>query len=784
MADGRWKKAKELFLAALERPADQREEFLHAECGGDTALFEEVSSLLASHAEAEGFIERPAFSVYDAFPEGSALIGKTIGSYCVVSEIGHGGMGSVFLAERTDGEFRQQVAVKLVRAGVDTADVRRRFLHERQILADLEHPFIARLIGGGTTDDGLPYLLMEYVRGRPITLYVRTLPLNERLQLFRKVCEAVAYAHRSLVIHRDLKPSNIFITEDGQPKLLDFGIAKLLDDSGAGGQTLTNVGAFTPDYASPEQIKGGPITTASDVYSLGVLLYELLTGRSPYRFQTRSPDELIRVICDSPPTSPSRSFDAGETGEFVRPSDLTGDLENIVLLALRKEPERRYSSVEQFSADIQRYLDGLPVIAREDTLGYRASKFVKRHRYRVALAGALVLALLGGILATAWQARVARQERDAATAERLKAERMNEFLQEMLSYSNQSWSSAAGGQSRDVTINQMLDEIAPKIESELADQPDMRARMLRTIANAYNSQGRYAAAEQYLRDALAIQTELYGETHHETLVTKDELGESLFQLGKLDDAIALYDQLVAILRAKDSGGLPSGERYLLASALHGLGSTFVMKGQTDQAINLLREASATVSSLDLAQNELGLAAEIKLNLGAALLSKGDLSQSETLLRESLAVFRSLRGDPRWETGVVLSKLGECLVRQKKFGEASALLNEGERVYANTIGEANNYLARNLNYQALGALEQNDPANAEKLGRRALNIATRSETPVDTVKARTMLTLGIALCRMKRRTEGRTYLAQSADIYLRANAPEAQEATIEARTCQK
>jgi tetratricopeptide (TPR) repeat protein len=308
--------------------------------------------------------------------------------------------------------------------------------------------------------------------------------------------------------------------------------------------------------------------------------------------------------------------------------------------------------------------------------------------------------------------------------------------------------------------------------------------MLRTIANAYNSQGRSAVAEQYLRCALAIQTELYGEAHHETIITKDELGESLFQLGKHDEGIVLYEQIVSILRERQSRGPDHGDRYLFAAALHGLGSSFVMKGEMDKAIEFLREASAAVGSLDLAQNELGLAAEIKLNLGAAILSKGDLVQSEALLRESLAVFRSLRGDPRWEMGVVLSKLGECLVRQKKFDEANAVLKEGELIYANTIGEANNYLARNLNYQALGALEQNDPANAEKLGRRALDISARSDPPVDSVKARTLLTLGIAHCRMKQRREGRKFLAQSEEIYLRTNAAEAQEAMIEIRTCQK
>ncbi len=784
MADGNWQKAKEIFLAALDVPPDERDRFLTDTCASDGSLIEEVRSLLASHDDVDDFIETPAFSVRSVVADASALIGKDLGNYRIVSEIGHGGMGSVFLGERIDGEYRQQVAIKVVRPGLDTADVRRRFLHERQILAGLEHPYIARLIDGGKTQDGLPFLVMEYVQGEPITEYAKKLSLNDRLRLFQKVCEAVAYAHRSLVIHRDLKPSNIFVTGDGQPKLLDFGIAKLLDDTGGSDGTLTNFGAFTPDYASPEQIKGGQITTASDVYSLGVILYEMLAGTSPYRFETRSPDELVRIICEESPSSPSRLLSAGAADPMVKPGELAGDLENIVLHALRKEPERRYSSVEQFAGDIQRYVDGLPVMAREDTLGYRASKFIRRHRYRVAMTGALALILIGGIVTTAWQARIARQERDAAEAEKTKAESINKFLQEMLSYSNQSWDSAAGGRARDVTINQMLDEIAPRLDAELANQPDTQAKMFRTIANAYNSQGRYPMAEKYLHAALAIQTELYGETHRETLVTTDDLGESLFQLGKLDEATVLYERLVSVLREKQSEGSDEGETYLLAAALHGLGSTLVMTGDMHDAIGILREASATVASVDLAQNERGLAAEIKLNLGAAILSQGDAVESEILLRESLAVFRSLHGDSRWEMGVTLSKLGECLIRQKKYAEATEMLHEGERIYASTIGEANNYLTRNLNYQALVALEQNAHGDAEKLSRRALDSYVRSGSPADMVRARVLLTLGTALCRKNQRTEGRYFLRQGIEIYQKTNALDLQEAMTTMRSCEK
>ncbi|MBP9663545.1 MAG: serine/threonine protein kinase [Pyrinomonadaceae bacterium] len=783
MADGDWEKAKEIFLAALDEPEAVRAQFVSDRCGSNEVLIDEVRSLLASHDSAGDFIELSAFSVSSMVGDSSSIIGREFGPYKVLDEIGHGGMGAVFLAERFDGEFRHQVAIKIVRPGLDTANVRLRFVHERQILADLQHPYIARLLDGGTTSDGLPFLVMEYVDGIPITEFVKHLSLRERLILFQKVCEAVAFAHRRLIVHRDLKPSNIFVTADGRPKLLDFGIAKILENDGTQSQTLTSLGAFTPDYASPEQIRGGPITTASDIYSLGVVLYEMLAGASPYKFETRSPEEMIRVICESSPSTPQKHLLGDNTNNSrVRAGDLEGDVENIVLLALRKEPERRYASVEQFSDDIRRHLEGLPVIAREDTVAYRTAKFISRHRIGAAMAALLVLILIGGIVTTAWQARAARQQRDTAEAERAKAEKINQFLHEMLSYSNQSWNSVAGGQGRDVTINQMLDNIAPRLDTELADQPDVRAKIYRTIANAYNSQGRYPLGEKYLRSALAIQTELYGETHRETLITTDELGESLFQLGKLDEAKLLYERLISVLREGQTQGQFGGEMYLLAAALHGLGSTLVMRGEADEAIRILREASATIAGLDLAESERGLAAEIKLNLGAAILTKDDLGESELLLRESLTAFRSLPGDPRWETGVALTKLGECLVRQKNYAEAVGLLREGEVVYRNTIGEANNYLTRNLNYQAQAALEQASYADAERLSRTALAINDRSGLPADAVRARTLLTLGLALCKNKRTAAGHSFLVQSMELYKKANSA-GPDVEIAMRSCE-
>ena len=371
-----------------------------------------------------------------------------VGPYRLISEIGHGGMGTVYLAVRADAAFEQRVAIKILKRGMDTDAIAARFRHERQILASLTHPNIARLLDGGTTSDGLPYFAMEYVDGRQLVDYCesRGLDTSARLAIFRQVCAAVQYAHQNLIIHRDLKPANVLVAMDGTPKLLDFGIAKLLNADVAGhthAPTVAGMQLMTPEYASPEQVRGDPVTTATDVYSLGVLLYELLTGRRPYRITSRAPIDVARVVCEAVParpstavTNPSDGPDAQEpiTGAETVPTRevpsgqlraveaqrlsrrLAGDLDTIVLKALSKEPARRYPSVDQFSEDVRRHLEGLPVLARRDTWNYRAAKFIRRHRAAVGAAALTFLALVAGVIGTAWQAREARIARARAEA--------------------------------------------------------------------------------------------------------------------------------------------------------------------------------------------------------------------------------------------------------------------------------------------------------------------------------------------------------------------------------
>jgi serine/threonine protein kinase len=424
MTPERWKQVESVFEQALEVPAADRAEFFKRKCKGDEELRREVESLLDSHARAGTFIDtRSRFFADDSADEATTIVGagELIGPYRVVCELGRGGMGVVYLAERADEQYEKQVAIKLIKRGMDTDSVLRHFRNERQILASFDHPNIARLFDGGTTKDGLPYFVMEYVEGLPINEYCRAhkVSLVERLKLFREVCAAVSYAHRHTVIHRDIKMSNILVTSDGTPKLLDFGIAKILAP-GTGQEalmTMTGMRPMTPEYGSPEQVRGEPVTTASDVYSLGIVLYELLVGRSPYHFTSRSPLDVAREITDTEPPRPSTVVsNNNQQLEITNQKLLRGDLDNIVLMALRKEPERRYQSVEQFSDDIGRHLRARPVLARKDTIGYRAGKFVRRNKVATAAATLVFLSLLSGVVATTWEAQRAKAEK--ARAER------------------------------------------------------------------------------------------------------------------------------------------------------------------------------------------------------------------------------------------------------------------------------------------------------------------------------------------------------------------------------
>jgi len=456
-----WQQVKSIFHAAVELSPEDRSGYLQEACAGDLILRREVESLLASHDQTEGFLESTAVAeAADSLERDLSRrwIGRRVGPYELTAELGRGGMGQVFRARRADGQYRTEVAIKLVPAAFASPAVERRFAAERQILAGLAHPGIARLLDGGTTADNVPYLVMELVEGRPIDSHCNTnqLPLESRLRLFLSVCEAVSYAHRHLVVHRDLKPSNIFVTQDGTVKLLDFGVAKVLDSitsSGGHPPTVTLLRAFTLTFASPEHIRGEPITTASDVYSLGVLLFHLLTGKSPYRSVDGALSALSREICESPAPVPSAV--TARSGAKIGP-----DLDSIALLALQKEPTRRYSSVELLAADVRRYLESRPVIARGNALPDRIGKFVRRNRLATAVSAAVALAVIIGTVL------IARNEHTfaAQSAQRLAAaHRTARFLLREL---RQRSDSAVAGEAADA------EEVVRRLEAIAAKTPD------------------------------------------------------------------------------------------------------------------------------------------------------------------------------------------------------------------------------------------------------------------------------------------------------------------------
>jgi non-specific serine/threonine protein kinase/serine/threonine-protein kinase len=472
-----------------------------------------------------------------------------IGVYRVIRELGSGGMGVVYLAERADKQYEKRVAIKLIKRGMDTDSVLRHFRNERQILASFDHSNIARLLDGGSTESGLSYFVMEYVEGLPIDAYCKShaVLINERLNLFRQVCAAVSYAHRRAVIHRDIKPSNILVTSDGTPKLLDFGIAKILQpaDSIDASVSMTGLRLMTPEYASPEQVRGHPVTTATDVYSLGVVLYQLLTCQKPYRLKTPTPEEISRAITEQEPVRPSTAVarsDGSSKSQIPNPKVLRGDLDNIVLMALRKEPERRYQSVEQFSEDIRRYLKSRPIRARKDTIRYRAAKFVQRNRVATVAAMLVFLSLVGGIITTAWEARRARAEEAVAKEEKKRAERRFNDVRHLAHSVLFDYHDAIKNLPGATRVRERLVKDALVYLDSLASEAEGDPALQRELAGAYDRVGdvrgqaygaslgdRAGAMDSYLkglriREALAL-------TNPKDMQNRRELAESHRRIG-------------------------------------------------------------------------------------------------------------------------------------------------------------------------------------------------------------------------------------------------------------
>ena len=722
MTPERWRRIEEIFQAVAEHPESDRDAVLDHACGNDTDLRREVTSLL-SHQTQHGFIESMIAGGTELLEQDGheSIVGSHLGVYRITGLIGYGGMGTVYAAVRDDDQYRQQVALKIVKRGMDTQFVLHRFRHERQILASLEHPHIARLLDGGTRPDGLPYFVMEHITGEAITRYCQSheLSVPAKLRLFSQVCAAVQYAHQKLIIHRDLKPSNILVTDGGHSKLLDFGIAKLLTaDNGANEPgTSTGIRLMTPEYASPEQVRGESVTTATDIYGLGLVLYELLTGQKVHRFRNRSSAEIERVVCETEITRPSVAV----TSPRLR-RQLSGDLDNIVLMALRREPERRYQSAEQFSDDLRRYLTGLPVRARQDTVSYRAGKFARRHKLVLAAALLVVLSLVGGIVATSYQAR--RADRRFQQVRKL----ANTFLFDFHAKIRDLPGSTEAREMVVKTALEYLDSLAqeasndPVLQMELAQayvavgdvQGDVRAASLGRARDAIESYRKaLALAEQVTAsspddlNALRLLSSCYvkvGDTQAET----GEITGGIEMLGHgLRVGEAVYARKTGELA--DFMLLIRGYERLGDAQLHNRDPVGALKSYR-RTLEVSQQRAAEFPG-DRAQNSLALTHS---RIGDALAESGDLVSTMESYRHALSIRETLvRDNPtnvvyRRELKVLYNWLGN-------FSGNPQYLNLGDRAVA-------------LDYYRRGLIIAEELAAAD-----AKNVAARHDLAVSVGK---------------------------------------------------
>ncbi len=500
----KWKTIKEIFSTVVELPLSERDVFLS---NSNEEIRAEVEKLLIAHEQADDFIENP-FLIEQGVAEDEtkdALIGKQVENYLILERIGTGGMGAVYLAERLNSDFKQKVALKIIKRGMDSEVILTRFATERRILSTLKHPNTAQLLDGGISSEGLPFFVMEYVDGKPLNQFCdeNELALNERLQIFRQICSAVENAHKHLIIHRDLKPSNVLVTSDGIPKLLDFGIGKLLSNDGDEATlTATQGRVFTPEYASPEQVLGKSVTTATDVYSLGVILYELLSSHRPIETKGKTFEEIVKNIYETSPIKPSEALTnlkdvvtqngtKNPQSKLRNPQSLRGDLDNIILKSLRKEPAERYGSVQEFSEDIRRHLNGLPVLARPQTVKYRFGKYVKRHKIGVLAATLVLFSLISGISIATWQAIEARRERAKAEQRFNQARELANLV--IFDYDERIKSLSGTIQVREKIVQDTL-EYLDRLANDSAGLPDLQ----RQLALAYQKVGSIQGDSDYL----------------------------------------------------------------------------------------------------------------------------------------------------------------------------------------------------------------------------------------------------------------------------------------------
>jgi len=769
-----WARLERLFYAAIDLDPAQRSAFLDERCGNDVMLRRELESLLESSQKTINYLHEPIRQLTRSLAPEIEPAGQRIGAYQLLKLLGEGGMGRVYLASRADELYRQQVAVKLLQPGFrPTGSMLLRFGVERQILANLNHPNIARLLDGGMSTDGTPYLVMEYVEGVPIDVYCRQnqISLDERLRLFCIVCAAVEYAHKNLVVHRDIKPGNILVTREGVPKLLDFGIAKLLDpEFQAPTLTRTAERVLTPEYASPEQIRGDSVTTSTDVYGLGVLLYELLAGTRPFQVQTKSPLEAMRCICEESPDPPSERIAAGSGSSNSKLNlRVNEELDNVVLMAIRKEPERRYLSVAALARDVEAYLDGYPVQARSDTWSYRGSKFVLRHKIAVAAAALAFLALLAFTLGMSVLARRASRARIAAEQQELTAKREAQFLASIFSAATPE---QAKGQ--EVTARQLLDQGARRVDSELASQPEVQATMLDNLGHAYDRLGLYEQARQLLERAYEFRKHNLSAGSSDLAQSAGDLGNVYRLEGQYEKAELLFRQALAI-REKT----PGEHSELLSESLNSLGECLLLENRDAEAEATLRRALVLEGNREdslagdtrdylarVVQRKADFNEEVRLlkeavridrqtegaespnfaialhNLASAQMDLGDLLGGETTEREALKIRRRISGNDHPELAYPLNNLGWVLLAEGKWREAEPLLAEALAIRRKALGDKHPSTAASLNNWARVLQAKRDYGGAEKVFMQALGLMRASSGPQSWAVAKILSNFGL------------------------------------------
>jgi serine/threonine protein kinase/tetratricopeptide (TPR) repeat protein len=725
----RWAQARELFEELLDLPPGERAERLAGLADG--ALRADVERLLAADSRAGGFLETPAAAaaagLLEALLDGpsgedAAPLPDALGPYRILSRLGRGGMGDVLLGERADGLYEARVAIKLLRRGMDSEEVLARFSRERRILARLQHAHIARLLDGGAAPDGRPYFVMELVDGEPVTSYCRSrgLSVEDRVRLLLDCCDALSIAHQNLVVHRDLKPSNVLVTHEGVVKLLDFGIAKILGPDDTGGldvETRTELRLLTPAYAAPEQILGEPVTTATDVWSLGALAYELLTGTLPQKREGRSAARLAsevsseslerasqRVAKSPLEALPLQNAAEADRRRLVR--RLRGDLDNILQMALRREPERRYGSVTAFAGDLRRHLKGQPVKARPDTVGYRAGKFLRRNRVGAAAAALVLVSLIGGLAATRWQALRAEANARAAVAAARRADAVKEFLIGLFEIADPEQS---GGS---VSARDLLDQAGTRLQSELASEPDVQADLLEAVARIDRSLGRLDPAEALATRSLDVGRSAFPRGAAAIGRSLATLGAVEMSKGRLDEAEKRLLDALAILETREGR-----DSLAAARARSDYAQVLFWKGQVAKAEELERGVYETYRR-ELGEDNVQTATHLR-NLGVLLEELDRLDEAERAYRSSQTVLEKRLGPDHVNLGQSYLNLAVLLDRRGRSGEAEPLYRRAYDVRRKALGASHPAVGQTLQLTALFYLNQGRLDESEAAYRQAL-----------------------------------------------------------------